>query len=306
MTVVDDDPSRRATAAPRAPVVTRRSRRDGTAAPVSPPSRAGRDLPVAVGVGVGLGALVLASLFVVKEAFLVLAALAVVVSVWEVADAFAARRIAVSRVPVLVGGVGMLVSAFAGGEEALLSAFALTCLAVMVWRSLEGADGAVRDVAAGLFTAAYVPFLAGFAMLLLAADDGPRRIALFILVTIASDIGGYVAGVLFGRHPMAPSVSPKKSWEGLAGSVLVCLVAGALGVVLLLDGPWWAGAVLGLAAALTATVGDLSESMLKRDLGIKDMGSLLPAHGGVMDRLDSLLPTAPVTYLLLALLVPAA
>jgi phosphatidate cytidylyltransferase len=249
---------------------------------------------------------VLASLFIRKEAFVALVAVAVALAVWELTHAFAGRRIRVPLVPALVGSLGMVVSAFAAGEEALLVAFALTTLALLLWRVVEGVQGAVRDVAAGVFTAAYVPFLAGFTMLMLAADDGPKRIVVFVLVTIASDIGGYAVGVVAGKHPLAPSVSPKKSWEGLGGSALACLAAGILSVVLLLDGSWWAGAILGLAAVLTATVGDLSESLLKRDLGIKDMGSLLPGHGGVLDRIDSLLPTAPVAFVLLAVLVPVA
>jgi phosphatidate cytidylyltransferase len=280
---------------------TRRTLRDGDQR-----HRAGRNLPVAVGVGVGLGAVIAGSLLVRKEGFLVLAALAVVLSVVELTQAFAARRIHVPLVPVLVGSVGMLVSAFASGEEALLVAFVLTALGLLVWRVLEGPDGAVRDVAAGVFAAAYVPFLAGFAMLMLATEDGVARIIVFILVTVASDIGGYAVGVVWGRHPMAPSVSPKKSWEGLAGSALFCLAAGVGSVSWLLGGPWWTGAVVGLAAVVTGSVGDLSESLLKRDLGIKDMGSLLPGHGGVLDRMDSLLPTAPVVYLLLATLVPVS
>ena len=281
-----------------APPTTRREARGGA-------GRAGRNLPVAVGVGVGLGGLIIASLFVRKEGFVLVCAVAVAISVWELTQAFAARRIHVPLVPVVVGSLGMLVSAFAAGEEALLVAFVLTALGLLVWRVLEGLDGAVRDVAAGVFVAAYVPFLAGFAMLMLAADDGAQRIVVFVLVTVASDVGGYAVGAVWGRHPMAPSVSPKKSWEGSAGSVLFCLAAGVGSVVWLLDGSWWAGALVGLAAVVTATVGDLSESLLKRDLGIKDMGSFLPGHGGVLDRLDSLLPTAPVVYLLLAILVPA-
>jgi phosphatidate cytidylyltransferase len=127
----------------------------------------------------------------------------------------------------------------------------------------------------------------------------------FIVLTVLSDVGGYVAGVLFGKHPMAPTVSPKKSWEGFAGSALFCAVGGAVLLPTLLDGEIWEGVVCGLAVMLAATLGDLGESMIKRDLGIKDMGSLLPGHGGIMDRLDSLLPAAPVTFLLLSWLVPA-
>jgi phosphatidate cytidylyltransferase len=177
---------------------------------------------------------------------------------------------------------------------------------VLLWRLTDGMRDAARDVAASVFVAAYVPFLAGFAMLMLAEDDGPQRIVVYVAVVVANDVGGYAAGVMFGRHPMAPTVSPKKSWEGFAGSLALGAVTGVVLVRLLLDGPWWLGALVGAVAVVTATVGDLSESLLKRDLGVKDMGTLLPGHGGMMDRLDSLLPTAPAVYLLLAVLLPGS
>jgi phosphatidate cytidylyltransferase len=285
-----------------------------TPGPVSGPAaeaavkrnRAGRNLPMAIGVGVTLAGLVLASLLIRKEAFVGLVSAAAVIAVWELAGALSVRRLAVPVVPLAVGAVGMLVSAFVAGEDGLLVSFGLTAFGVLLWRLIDGAEGAVRDVTASVFAAAYVPFLAGFAMLLLAAPDGAMRVILFILVTVASDIGGYTAGVLWGRHPMAPKVSPKKSWEGFAGSALACALAGSLGVVFLLHGRWWAGAAVGAAAVVTATVGDLSESLIKRDLGIKDMGTLLPGHGGMLDRIDSLLVTAPVVYVLLSLLVPVS
>jgi len=269
--------------------------------------RAGRNLPAAVGVGALLGALVIASLFVRKEAFLVLATLAIVVAVWELTEALAARHIAVPLVPVGVGAVGMVVAAFAAGGQALAVCFALTCLGVLVWRVAEGhVEGdAVRDVAGGLLVAAYVPLLGGFTMLLLSPHDGPWREVTFVLLVVGSDTGGFAAGVLFGKHPMAPSVSPKKSWEGFAGSVLACVLLGVGTVTLFLHGSWWAGALTGLAAVAAATVGDLGESLIKRDLGIKDMSSLLPGHGGLMDRLDSLLPTAPLVWLVLEYVVTA-
>jgi phosphatidate cytidylyltransferase len=270
------------------------------------PSRAGRNLPAAVGVGLVLGAFVIASLFIRKEAFVVLATLAIVVAVWELTEALSVRRIAVPLVPVAVGAIGMLVAAFAAGGQALAVCFALTGLGVLVWRVAEGHDGAISDVAGGLFVAAYVPLLAGFTMLLLAPDDGPWRELAFIILVVGSDTGGYAVGVLAGRHPMAPSVSPKKSWEGFAGSVAACVLLGIGLVVLFLDGSWWAGAVTGVAAVLAATLGDLGESLVKRDLGIKDMSSLLPGHGGVLDRIDSLLFAAPVVWLMLHLLVPVS
>lgn len=266
-------------------------------------SRAGRNLPMAILVGVTLGGLVLASLLIRKEAFVGVVGAAAVLSVWELARAFAVKGITVPVMPLAVGSVGMLVSAFVAREDGLLVSFGLTVFGALLWRLIDGFQDCVRDVTASVFTTAYVPFLAGFAVLMLVAPDGDHRVITFVLVTVASDIGGYAAGVLFGRHPMAPRVSPKKSWEGFAGSVTGCVTAGILGVVFLLDGPWWAGAAVGAAAVVTATVGDLCESLIKRDLGIKDMGHLLPGHGGMLDRIDSLLLTAPVVYVLLSLLV---
>ncbi len=295
--------------------MSRRSRRGkdgpgaGAAVPAERsgrPSRAGRNLPAAIGVGLVLGGAVLGSLLFRKEAFVGLVSAAVVLAVWELAGALSAKRIQIPVIPLVVGALGMLVSAYVAREEGLLVAFTLTAFGVLLWRIIDGVEGAARDIAAGVFTAAYVPFLAGFSIVMLAEPDGAMRVLVFIAVTVASDIGGYAAGVLFGRHPMAPSVSPKKSWEGFVGSAVTCMAVAAAGVVLLLDGPWWAGPAVGAAVAVTATLGDLSESMLKRDLGVKDMGSVLPGHGGMMDRLDSLLLSAPAVFLLLAYLVPTS
>jgi phosphatidate cytidylyltransferase len=266
--------------------------------------RAGRDLRAATAVGLGLALLVLGTLFLWKAAFVGLAVIAVTVAAWELAAALATREVRIPLVPVLLGSVLMLVGAYVGGDRTLVVALGLTIVAVVVWRLGERAPGYSRDVSAGIFVAVYLPFLAGFAMLLLQPADGPWRVLTCILVVAASDTGGYVAGVLAGRHPMAPTVSPKKSWEGFAGSAVACLAVGVLAVVITLHGDWRAGVVLGAAAVVTATLGDLGESMIKRDLGLKDMSTLLPGHGGIMDRLDSLLPTAPVAWLILTALVP--
>lgn len=267
--------------------------------------RAGRNLKAAFGVGVSLGAVILLTLYTWKVAFVGVVAIAIVLGLWELANALGAARIRVPVVPVVIGAVAMLVAAYTGGPEPLLVALAITVLGVLAWRLPEGRDGFVRDVTAGMFAAVYVPFLAGFAVLLLRPDDGPDRVVVFILVTVLSDVGGYVAGVLLGRHPMAPRVSPKKSWEGFVGSIVFSAVGGAVVVPWLVDGSRAEGVAVGVALMLAATLGDLGESMIKRDLDIKDMGQLLPGHGGIMDRLDSLLPAAPVAFLLLAWLVPA-
>ncbi|MFC5261018.1 phosphatidate cytidylyltransferase [Kribbella qitaiheensis] len=267
-------------------------------------SRAGRNLPAAIAVGVGLGAVILGSLFWQKVLFTFVVLAAVLVAVDELVRVFRTSGATLARIPLFAGTTAMLISAYFGGPLALLVAMALTVLATIFWRMPGGSVGFVRDVTTGVFLIGYVPLLAGFAILLVQPEaDGPQRVVTFFLVVVASDVGGYVAGVLFGKHPMAPTISPKKSWEGFAGSTLACIGAGIGSVIWLLDGDWWVGAIVGAVAVLTATVGDLAESMIKRDLGIKDMSNLLPGHGGVMDRLDSLLATAPAVWLLLHLLV---
>lgn len=268
-------------------------------------SRAGRNLPAAIGVGVGLGALVIATVLLWAPSFVALATVAIFLASLEMTTALRAGRFNVPLVPVLAGAA-LVPAAYVGGTSALMLGYGLVCLAILLWRALEGPPRAIRDIAGGVFIVTYVSLLAGFASLMIAEPDGGQRIIVFALVTTMSDTGGYAVGVLKGKHPMAPSISPKKSWEGLGGSVLFSVLAGAISVPLLLGGPWWAGALLGLPVAFFATVGDLSESIIKRDLGIKDMGNLLPGHGGVMDRLDSLLITAPVLWLLLGVLVPAS
>ena len=267
--------------------------------------RAGRDLPIAIGVGLGLLGVGVASLAFRKEGFILLAILFCGAGMWELAQAFTRRGITLPLLPLLVGVVGILVSAYAGGPEALLVAFMLTSGGVVVWRVLDGAGApALRDAAAAIFATAYLPFMGGFVMLMLAAPDGARRVTLFVLLSVASDTGGFIAGVLLGRHPLAPSVSPKKSWEGLGGSVVLAGAVGAVGMVWAFDGSPLVGIALGLAAVLTSTLGDLAESLLKRDLELKDMGTLLPGHGGVLDRLDSMLLSAPLVYLVLLVAVP--
>ncbi len=270
----------------------------------APPSRAGRDLRAAIGVGLLLGALVVGSLALDARAFLAVVTVAISYGAWEVRRALTVKNIHVPMLPLMIGTVAMLVSAYARGAEALVLTFGLTIVGLLVWRIADGLAGAARDLAGGALVAFYPVFLAGFASLMLAEEDGRQRIVLFILVTVFSDIGGYAAGVALGRHPMAPSLSPKKSWEGFAGSVLTCAAVGAVGMPLLLGPPWWTGAVLGVVAAVGATLGDLVESSIKRDLGIKDMGTLLPGHGGLMDRLDSLVVVAPIAWALLHVVAP--
>jgi phosphatidate cytidylyltransferase len=269
-------------------------------------SRAGRNLPAAIAVGVLLGAGILVALFTVRQVFIGIVAAALAVATWELAGAL--RRgagITIALPPVLIGGQAMIWLSWPFQHTGLLVSFALTVLACLAWRFRGGAGGYLRDVTASIFAAAYLPMFASFAVLLVLPADGADRVLAFMLTVVCSDVGGYAAGALFGRHQLAPTISPKKSWEGLAGSLLAGMVGATLVVVLGLHGPVWTGLLLGAAIVLTATFGDLAESLLKRDLGLKDMGTLLPGHGGLMDRLDSLLPSAVVSWCLLSLLVPA-
>ena len=276
--------------------------------PVDPPekkSRAGRNLPASIAVAIGLIALIIVSLAFVKDLFLVLVAAAMVVALWELGRALAHNGTWLPAIPLWAGAVAMIFGAYYGGPDVLIVIMAGTVLACILWRMPRGQDGFVRDVTATVFCLVYVPFLASFVALLLAPDDGVERVLTFFAVTIASDIGGYAVGVLFGKHPMAPVISPKKSWEGFAGSAVACVIVGVACVVGFFDGDWWVGVVLGAIAVVAATLGDLAESLIKRDLGIKDMSNILPGHGGIMDRLDSLLATVSVVWLVLHFLLPA-
>jgi phosphatidate cytidylyltransferase len=267
-------------------------------------SRPGRNLPAAIAVGVLLGAAVLVSLLAVRQIFVGVVAVAVAAGTIELAGALKrGADIRVTLWPVLVGGQAMVWLSWPFGRNGLLAAFVLTILACLVWRFRGGADGYLRDISASILTAAYVPLFGSSAAMLVVADDGVARVLCFLIVVVCNDVGGYTTGAKLGRHPMAPTISPKKSWEGFAGSMTAGIAAGILSLTLMMDAQWWQGALFGAALVCTATIGDLVESLIKRDLKIKDMGTLLPGHGGVLDRLDSLLPSAVASWLLLRLFV---
>ncbi|NUS72813.1 MAG: phosphatidate cytidylyltransferase [Corynebacteriales bacterium] len=273
-----------------------------TPAPASPPS--GRNVPVAIAVGVGMGAVALAPLLLYRPAFAGLIAIAVGIGIWELVGALNSREIRPPLLPLLIGGVGTTVLTWFTGAEALVVGVTVTLVAAMLWRMPDGPIGYGRDISAAALVAVYVPLLAGFVVLLVAPDDGALRVIAFLLTAVCSDTGGFVVGSMFGKHRMSPLVSPKKSWEGFAGSLFFCMLSGVAFFTLGFDASAIAGAVFGLSIAVAATVGDLAESLIKRDLRVKDMGNLLPAHGGFMDRFDSLLAAAPVAYLLLTLFAP--
>jgi phosphatidate cytidylyltransferase len=276
------------------------------AAPGEPKRRTGRNLPVAVTVGLGLGGLAILTLFTVKATFLVYIGIMVGVALWEFNRAVAERQIKLPVLPVAAGGAVAFALSYWRGERAVLACAAITVSVIAAWRLHGGAAGYLRDVTAGVFAFGYLPLPACFVGFMLAPPDGARRVLAFLILTVCSDVGGYFAGITIGRHLMAPGISPKKTWEGFGGSALFCLLGGAIGVPVLLHGAIWQGLVLGAAALAAATLGDLAESMMKRDLGIKDMGRVLPGHGGILDRIDAMLITVPIIWLLLLFFIPVA
>jgi phosphatidate cytidylyltransferase len=270
-----------------------------------PGGRAGRNLPAAIAVGVGLVLVVLASLVVWPPAFLGVIGLAAGVGVWEMTRALRAGGANAPLIPLLAGSLLMVGLTWYRGPDALLLGLAATVLAAVVWRIADGPAAVRRDLTASILIAVYVPFLLSFAMLLQQPEpdgDGRWRVLCTLLAVVLSDTGGYAVGVFLGKHKMAPSISPGKTWEGFGGSIGAAAVGSALLLYFLLDIPWYWGVLFGALISVVAVVGDLGESMLKRDLGVKDMSNLLPGHGGVMDRLDSIVFAVPTAYLLFVLI----
>lgn len=279
----------------------------------NPTPKAGRNLPAATAVGLGMLFLVLGGLLFLPLGFVLITTTFAVFGVWEIFRALEAAGTRLPIVPVMTGTVAMPLAAYFGGTESLLFAMLLSSVAILLWRSLEGAAGSARSIFAGVFTLSWVPFLISFAVLPLHAVGGQTpvglwpdgvippgawQIATLLLLVVSNDTFGYLVGASLGKHPMAPKISPKKTWEGFGGSIAGAMLIGVLASVLVLDKPWWVGTVLAVGMVAAATAGDLAESMVKRELGIKDMSSILPGHGGVMDRLDSIVFASPVAFIL--------
>ncbi len=270
-------------------------------------SRAGRNLPAAIAVGAALGAMAIAILLFAPHGWFVVLAVALPIATHEVTRRLQEAGYAIPVVPLLIGGQAILWLAWPFGPAGALGGYAGTVVVCMVWRLFgrgltQQPVNYLRDISATVLLATWIPLFATFSALLIRQDHGGGRVFALIATVVFADIGGYTAGVLFGKHLMVPAISPKKSWEGLAGSLLFGTTASVLAVTFLLHKPWWVGVPLGLLLVITGVLGDLVESQVKRDLGIKDMGTLLPGHGGVMDRIDAMLPSAVAGWIVLTLL----
>jgi phosphatidate cytidylyltransferase len=268
----------------------------------------GRSLSKSVLYGVLLGALFLLSILIVRELFVVLVMAAVGFGVWELSTALRQKNWYVPRVPAVIGSMLIMPATYIWGPKGQWGFTLATSVALMIWRlvhilwekrrSVEQTFAeTLKDLAAAAFVVIYVPLTLSFSVLLLARkEDGSAWVLSFVVPVALIDTFGYLVGRKLGKHKLAPGVSPKKTWEGLAASIVAGLVSATLLVWLVADRPWYLGVLLGGFLILAAVFGDLAESLIKRDLGVKDMSSLLPGHGGIMDRLDSMLPAALVTY----------
>lgn len=275
-------------------------------------ARSGRNLLLAIAIGVALAALVVASLLFFAPLFVVFAAVAGAFGCSELVLAMREARLSVPRIPAIIGAVALMPCTYLWHGAGQIAALGGGILLVVGWRLVEQAipgrraTRLHRDLMAGVLVQVYVGFLASFSVLLTARagsdaghwwNGGQWWTVTFILVVIAADTGAYAAGLAWGRHPMAPTVSPKKSWEGFAGGGVAAIGVAIAACILLLHRSWWVGLILGGLVFLVAALGDLAESLIKRDLGVKDMSSWLPGHGGFLDRLDSMLPAAAIAYL---------
>ncbi|GAA3959424.1 phosphatidate cytidylyltransferase [Gordonia caeni] len=271
-------------------------------------SRAGRNLPAAIAVGLALGVGLILVLAYVPRVWFAIVAVAIGIATWEVAKRLREGDRRVALIPLLVGGQAAIWVTWPWGPLGGFVAIAITVLVILAWKLFaqgltEAPHEYTRDVALSLMVLCWLPLMAIFAVDMVQQHEGRYRVFTFLIVLVCSDVGGFAAGVLFGKHPMVPAISPKKSWEGLGGSLVVATAGAVACVHWLLGTHWWIGLILGPVLVIVGTCGDLVESQIKRDLGIKDMGTLLPGHGGIMDRLDSLIPAALVTWGILSALL---
>lgn len=263
--------------------------------------KAGRKLLPSIGVGLSLIGLVWFALSYQREIFAIVVAVAVILGVREIVRAFAARGITVSFNGLALAAIGLSYAAWNGGVGGLAIATAIAFPLLLIRALLQGPVGFIAKATGTTFALLYLPFSAGFLILLALPSTGFQRMMTFMVLVGCNDTFGYIVGVLLGKHPLVPNISPKKTWEGLIGSSIFTIIGGCLAFNFIMDMHWWIGIIVGLVIVFTATCGDLIESAMKRDLSLKDMGTLLPGHGGMLDRLDSVVLSAPAMWLALEL-----
>jgi len=272
-------------------------------------ARTGRNLLAAIGIGVALGAVFLASLIIpnLKWLFIIFGAGLIGFTAFELSSALRQAGRDIPRAASTVAAVAVVPLAFFFHVQGLWLATIGAVILVSAYRLIElairpshrtGSRAVWLDLGAGAFIQIYVTFMAGFYLVLTGSDSGEWWTLASIITVVVTDVGAYATGLRFGRHKLAPNISPGKTWEGFAGSIVFAVVAGILLAILMLHQPWWIGLIMGVLLALVGTAGDLTESLIKRDIGVKDISTWLPGHGGFLDRLDSILPSAAVAYII--------
>ncbi|MEY4390913.1 MAG: hypothetical protein RLZZ400_656 [Actinomycetota bacterium] len=266
--------------------------------------------------GLIFGGAFLASILILKEAFIFFIAVVAAAGSWELATALRKAGWYVPRVPVTVGSLIIMPATYWGGPILQWATVAAIIIALTVWRTVhllwerresieQSFLKSLRDFSAAAFVVIYLPLMCSFAVLLLKrGDDGALWVLQFVVPTSMVDTFGYLVGRKLGKTRIAPGVSPKKSLEGLVASIVAGGTASVLLMVFVLKHDWWWGVIVGALIIVAAVMGDLAESLIKRDLGVKDMSSLIPGHGGMMDRLDSMLPAGLVVYIVATLFFP--
>lgn len=261
--------------------------------------RAGRKLLPSIAVSVILILLVWFSLSTYRVIFAAIVTIAVVLGIRELHRAFLAINIDIPLWSLTTASIALCAATWLGGVSGLTVATAIAFPCLLALLLPRGTENFVRTASASTLALIYLPFLAGFLILLARPHNGLERVMTFVVLVGCNDTFAYLTGVLLGKHPLAPKISPKKTIEGLVGSLIFTVIGGSLAFHYIMGSDWWLGAAAGVLTVFTATAGDLIESALKRDVAIKDMGTLLPGHGGVMDRLDSVLFAAPALWLAL-------
>lgn len=259
--------------------------------------KTGRNLPNAIIVGLGLIGLVVLTLFINKYAFTFLALAAVLLAGYEVTNQLnKVKKLSLSPFLNLVVISIFILFSVLFEELGFVYALIFGVISILIYSYTKKIFK--KTFIFSISTVLYLGIFGGLAMLMLNQTDGAERVFIFIALTALSDTGGYFSGIFFGKHKLAPKISPKKSYEGLIGSVLLSVVASIFITPLFLDLDLTKAVILGLVLPITGTFGDLFESYVKRNLKIKDFSSLLPGHGGMADRIDSLAFNSLVSYLL--------
>lgn len=264
--------------------------------------RAGCKLLPSIAVGLLLLAIIFSTMAFIPELFALFVGIAVLIALREMTSALRSRDIDINFLHLSVTTALVLLSAWVGGLPGLSVSIVIGLISILFLVLLKGTEGFIKNATASAFALMYPGFVAGFIFLLARSGEGFSYIATLVILVGCNDTFAYVFGVLFGKHPLAAKISPKKTWEGFLGGMIFAAIGSALAFYYLLDYHPVMGALAGFAGALAATVGDLVESAIKRDLSIKDMGTLLPGHGGMLDRIDSVLITAPILWCCIELL----